>query len=159
MAIGYLIAAVLAAAVAVFALQNGAPTPVRFLAWNLEGIPLAGLILGALAAGLVIAGIPLGIQRWTARAQASYVFNRRWEPFVQYEYINFDPNELSAGAQNQVHAIRAGANYFLFGHNAKLTADATYLPNGLPVSDDASGTVQSNRHNEILARVQFQLLL
>ena len=70
MAIGYLIAAVLAAAVAVFALQNGAPTPVRFLAWNLEGIPLAGLILGALAAGLVIAGIPLGIQRWTARAQA-----------------------------------------------------------------------------------------
>jgi len=70
MAIGYLIAAVLAAAVAVFALQNGAPTPMRFLAWNFEGIPLAGLILGALAAGLVIAGIPLGIQRWTARAQA-----------------------------------------------------------------------------------------
>ena len=70
MALGYLIAAVLAAGVAVFALQNGAPTPVRFLAWNLEGVPLAGLILGALAAGLVIAGIPLGIQRWNARAQA-----------------------------------------------------------------------------------------
>ena len=70
MALGYLIAAVLAAGVAVFALQNGAPTPVRFLAWNLEGVPLAGLILGALAAGLVIAGIPLGLQRWNARAQA-----------------------------------------------------------------------------------------
>ena len=70
MALGYLIAAVLAAGVAVFALQNGAPTPVRFLAWNLEGVPLAGLILGALAAGLVIAGVPLGIQRWQARAQA-----------------------------------------------------------------------------------------
>ena len=70
MALGYLIAAVLAAGVAVFALQNGAPTPVRFLAWNLEGVPLAGLILGALAAGLVIAGVPLGIQRWNARAQA-----------------------------------------------------------------------------------------
>ena len=70
MALGYLIAAVLAAGVAVFALQNGAPTPVRFLAWQLESVPLAGLILGALAAGLVIAGIPLGIQRWNARAQA-----------------------------------------------------------------------------------------
>ena len=70
MAVGYLIAAVLAAGVAVFALQNGAPTPVRFLAWQLESVPLAGLILGALAAGLVIAGIPLGIQRWNARAQA-----------------------------------------------------------------------------------------
>ena len=70
MALGYLVAAVLAAAVAVFALQNGAPTPVRFLAWQLESVPLAGLILGALAAGLVIAGIPLGLQRWQARAQA-----------------------------------------------------------------------------------------
>src|SRR6267142_110804 len=70
MAIGYLIAAVVAAAVAVFALQNGAPTAVRFLAWQLESIPLAGLILGALAAGLVVAGIPLGLQRWQARAQA-----------------------------------------------------------------------------------------
>ena len=70
MALGYLIAAVLAAGVAVFALQNGAPTPVRFLAWQLESVPLAGLILGALAAGLVIAGIPLGLQRWNARAQA-----------------------------------------------------------------------------------------
>src|SRR3989442_4162022 len=70
MALGYLIAAVLAAAVAVFALQNGAPTPVRFLAWQLESVPLAGLVLGALAAGLVIAGIPLGLQRWQARAQA-----------------------------------------------------------------------------------------
>src|SRR5437899_6548288 len=70
MALGYLVAAVLAAAVAVFALQNGAPTPVRFLAWQLESVPLAGLILGALAAGLIIAGIPLGLQRWQARAQA-----------------------------------------------------------------------------------------
>jgi uncharacterized integral membrane protein len=70
MALGYLIAAVLAATMAVFALQNGAPTSVRFLAWQLEGVPLAGLILGALAAGLVIAGIPLGLQRWQARAQA-----------------------------------------------------------------------------------------
>jgi uncharacterized integral membrane protein len=70
MALGYLIAAVLAAGVAVFALQNGAPTPVRFLAWQIEGVPLAGLILGALAAGLVIAGIPLGLQRWQARSQA-----------------------------------------------------------------------------------------
>jgi uncharacterized integral membrane protein len=70
MVLGYLIAAVLAAAMAVFALQNGAPTSVRFLAWQLEGVPLAGLILGALAAGLVIAGIPLGLQRWHARAQA-----------------------------------------------------------------------------------------
>src|SRR5215813_8923568 len=70
MAVGYLLVALLAAAVAVFALQNGAPTTVRFFVWNLDGIPLAGLILGALVAGLVIAGVPLSIQRWRARSQA-----------------------------------------------------------------------------------------
>ena len=70
MAVGYLIVAILAAAVAVFALQNGAPTTVTFLAWHLEGVPLAGLILGAFVAGIVIAGVPLGVQRWRARSQA-----------------------------------------------------------------------------------------
>jgi uncharacterized integral membrane protein len=62
--------AVLGAVVAVFALQNGAPATVRFFVWSLDGVPLAGLILGAFVAGLVIAGVPLGIQRWRARAHA-----------------------------------------------------------------------------------------
>ena len=70
MAVGYLLVALLAAIVAVFALQNGTPATVRFLVWNLNAIPLAGLILGAFAAGLIIAGVPLGIQRWRARSQA-----------------------------------------------------------------------------------------
>jgi uncharacterized integral membrane protein len=70
MAIGYVVVAVLAAAVAVFALQNGTATPVRFLAWSLDGVPLAGLILAAFAAGLIIAGVPLALQRWRARSQA-----------------------------------------------------------------------------------------
>jgi len=65
----YLLVAFLAAAVAVFALQNGTPATVRVFAWNLAGVPLAGLILGAFAAGLVIAGVPLGIQRWRARSR------------------------------------------------------------------------------------------
>jgi uncharacterized integral membrane protein len=78
MALGYLLVAVLAAAVAVFALQNGAPTPVRFMVWNLDGVPLAGLILGAFGAGLLIAGVPLGIQRWRARSQT-----RRLEAHVR----------------------------------------------------------------------------
>jgi uncharacterized integral membrane protein len=78
MAIGYLVVALLAAVVAVFALQNGAPATVRFLFWSLDGVPLAGLILGAFAAGLVIAGLPLGIQHWRARSQA-----RRLEAHVR----------------------------------------------------------------------------
>src|SRR6185295_15019044 len=69
MAATYLVMAVLGAAVAVFALQNGTPATVRLLGFRLEGVPLAGLILGAFVAGLVVAGVPLGIQRWRARAQ------------------------------------------------------------------------------------------
>ena len=69
MVIGYVVVAVLAAVVAVFALQNGTPTPVRFLVWSLDGVPLAGLILGAFAAGLIIAGVPLAVHRWRAGSQ------------------------------------------------------------------------------------------
>ena len=64
MAAGYLIVTLVAAAVAVFALQNGEPTAVRFIVWTVEGFPLAGLILLALACGIVVAGVPLWIQRW-----------------------------------------------------------------------------------------------
>ncbi|TMQ28372.1 MAG: LapA family protein [Candidatus Rokuibacteriota bacterium] len=87
MAIAYLLVALLAAAVAVFALQNGTPTTVHVFVWNLEGVPLAGLILGSFAAGLAIAGVPLGIQRWRARAQA-----RRFEARAK---------ELEATAQRE----------------------------------------------------------
>jgi len=69
MTFGYLVVALVAAAVAVFALQNGEPAPVRFLAWTAGGFPLAGLILMSLACGLVIAGVPLLIQRWRLRAR------------------------------------------------------------------------------------------
>lgn len=69
MAIGYLLVAVIAAALAVFALQNGAPVAVEFVVWKIDGVPLAGVILGAFGAGLIIAGVPLAIQRWRARSQ------------------------------------------------------------------------------------------
>src|SRR5262249_6334575 len=66
---GYLIVALVAAGVAVFALQNGEPTPVHFILWTVEGFPLAGLILLALACGIVLAGVPLLIQRWRLRGR------------------------------------------------------------------------------------------
>ena len=40
MALWYLIVALLATAVAVFALQNSSQTSVRFLVWTLDGLPL-----------------------------------------------------------------------------------------------------------------------
>jgi uncharacterized integral membrane protein len=69
-AFGYLVVALLAAAVAVFALQNSAPTSVRFLMWTLDGLPLAAVALASLGIGLVVAGLPLWIRSWRSRSRA-----------------------------------------------------------------------------------------
>ena len=47
---------------AIFALQNTHQTAVRFALWRLDGVPIAGLVLGSLGAGLLIAGLPLWIK-------------------------------------------------------------------------------------------------
>jgi uncharacterized integral membrane protein len=69
MTFGYLIVALLTAAVVVFAFQNGTPVSVRFLAWTVPEVSVAAVILIALVSGLVIAAIPLWIQRWRLRAR------------------------------------------------------------------------------------------
>jgi uncharacterized integral membrane protein len=68
MIFGYVVVALIGAAVAIFALQNGTPTPVRFLVWAIPGVPVAGLALLGLLAGTFLAGLPLTIQRWMLRS-------------------------------------------------------------------------------------------
>ena len=67
MALGYLLVAILGAGVAVFALQNAEPTRIQFLAWSVDRVPVAGVILASLAIGIVLTGVPMGIQRWRLR--------------------------------------------------------------------------------------------
>ena len=69
MAAAYILVALISATVAVFALQNGQPTAFRFLGWSLDNVPLAGAILAALVAGLVVAGVPLALARWRWRSR------------------------------------------------------------------------------------------
>jgi uncharacterized integral membrane protein len=69
MTFGYLVVALLAAAVTVFAIQNSAPTAVEFLMWRREGTPVSALILVSLGAGLLLAGVPLALQKWRLRAR------------------------------------------------------------------------------------------
>jgi uncharacterized integral membrane protein len=70
MALWFLIVALLATAVAVFALQNSSQTSVRFLVWTLDGLPLAAVALASLGIGLVLCGLPLWIQSWRWRSRA-----------------------------------------------------------------------------------------
>jgi uncharacterized integral membrane protein len=69
MGFGYLVVAIITTAIVVFAFQNGAPVSVRFLVWTVPEVSAAAVILLALVAGLVIAAIPLWIQRWRLRVR------------------------------------------------------------------------------------------
>lgn len=72
MRLGYVVVAAVAILVTVFALQNTDPAVVRFLAWRLETVPVAVLVLVTLGAGLLIAGVPLAIRLavWRSRARS-----------------------------------------------------------------------------------------
>jgi uncharacterized integral membrane protein len=70
MGLAYIVVALLSAAIAVFALQNNQPMSVRFLAWSVDNVPLAGAILAGLGAGLLLAIIPLSIGSWRWRSRA-----------------------------------------------------------------------------------------
>jgi hypothetical protein len=124
-----------------------------------SGLGLYGAFLGRYTKENTISKFTGDTYDWSFRAQASYVIGTHWEPFLQYEYIRFDKNTFAVGVRDELHAIRGGVSYYLYGHNAKLTFDATYLPNGSPIADDGAGVLQNNNHNEIVGRAQFQLLL
>jgi outer membrane murein-binding lipoprotein Lpp len=92
--------------------------------------------------------------------KAGYALSKRWEVFAQYSYIQFDSGEFAAGTESSTHEITCGVNYYLKGHSAKLTFDATWLPDGTPVANDGGGILaQPNSENEFVVRGQFQLLL
>ena len=69
MTFGYFVVALLTAAVVIFAFQNGTPLSVRFMGWTVPEVSAAAVILIALVSGLLIAAIPLWIQRWRLRVR------------------------------------------------------------------------------------------
>jgi uncharacterized integral membrane protein len=70
MGLVYIIVGLVSAAIAIFALQNNQPLSVRFAAWSLDNVPLAGALLVALGAGLVVAALPLLASNLRLRARA-----------------------------------------------------------------------------------------
>ena len=70
MGLAFIIVGIVSAGIAVFALQNNQPLSLRFIAWSLDNVPLAGAILVALAAGLILAAVPLLFSNWRLRSRA-----------------------------------------------------------------------------------------
>lgn len=65
----YFVIAALAIAVAVFALQNADRVTVSFLAWKVEGAPLAAVILVSGAVGGILVSLAGFVQRWRLRTR------------------------------------------------------------------------------------------
>ena len=96
---------------------------------------------------------------WGLLAQAGYLIpDTKWEPYVRVDYISFDDANIPAGAEDTVTEFTLGANYYIHGHDLKLTFDVMWLPNGSPVSDTGSGVLATD-DSEFVIRGQFQLLL
>jgi hypothetical protein len=95
---------------------------------------------------------------WGFIAQAGYLINPKLELFARYGYLRLDEDGIADGVEQNVHEITAGGNYFLQGHNAKVTIDIGWLPNGAPFADDGAGILAGNDPSFYL-RGQFQLLL
>jgi uncharacterized integral membrane protein len=68
MTFGYLVVALLAVAVTIFAVINSSQITVNLVFRQYE-LPLSALVLLSLAAGIVVAGVPLSLQRWRLRAR------------------------------------------------------------------------------------------
>lgn len=79
MALKYIAVAVIAGGLTLFALQNNAPTPLRFAVWRLDAVPLATIILVSVALGVVLVGVPLLVQSWRLRSRLRSLESRLGE--------------------------------------------------------------------------------
>jgi hypothetical protein len=93
------------------------------------------------------------------RLQASYLFNPHWEGFGRYDYVHLDEREFKTPTSSGVSEFTLGANYYIYGQNAKLTLDLSYLPKGTPTTDTGNDLIENPGHADLLFRTQFQLLL
>lgn len=98
-------------------------------------------------------------------AQLGYEINPAVELFGRYSLVHQDHNfvAVTAGQPQNIHEITAGVNWYLgekgaFGNHAKITVDATYLPNGSPADFTQADILKNaNKKDEFILRAQFQL--
>ena len=98
-----------------------------------------------------------------AELQIAYGVNDRLELFARGGVIILDLDSLDDINQqddldDDSYELTIGGNYYFEGHAAKVTIDATYLPNGYPDSNSGIGYA-GNEEDQLIIRGQFQLLL
>jgi hypothetical protein len=118
-------------------------------------------IYNASTAGASIAAPPAAIlgtptNEYAAMIQAGLLIDKHVEPFGRFEYLRL--RGTATTAKNFIPVVTGGVNYYFFGHGAKLTAQATYLPHGIPIDDTGSDILAlPSARGELVGIVQFQL--
>jgi uncharacterized integral membrane protein len=72
----YLLIAAVAIAIAIFALQNADHVTVRLLSWQIEGAPLAAVILVSGGVGALLVSLVGLVQRWRLRSKIRQLESR-----------------------------------------------------------------------------------
>ena len=91
--------------------------------------------------------------------QASFmVIPDKLEPFIRYEYIDFD--EAYSSSYDEVSIVTVGANYYFKKHAAKFTMDVVWALDALPVKEEGLGLQvdDPDGDDQIVVRAQFQVL-
>lgn len=89
------------------------------------------------------------------------------ELFGRYEWIDFDGvyyRNNGAGTQggtanlvkDELGIFSAGINYYIHKHSAKLTLDAQYTFDPVPVSNSGGGLLSSSDDSQFVLRSQLQ---
>ncbi len=73
MALVYILMIVIGAAGAIFAIQNIDPVVIRFLAWRLDGAPLAMVIILSIAIGVVFTSLVGLVQQLKLRSRIRHL--------------------------------------------------------------------------------------
>ena len=131
---------------------------------NSRGYSLYVAGLGDFTALRGVAGpVPVSNFDYGGLLQVAYAFEKKYEPFFRVDAIRLD-HDL-APTHNLISEFTLGANYYLgdegaYGHHAKFTLDASYLPLGPgPVNRLNEDELFSNYRNEFLFEGTFQLWL
>lgn len=116
---------------------------------NTTGLMVYGAVLAVSTFGHGDAGDDFD---YGALVQAGYLLDPKFEVFGRYGLVDLENrNEL-------IHELVVGVNYYIHSHNAKLTADVTFLPNGAP-ANSGLGILDSDDEPQIVGRLQFQLAI
>jgi len=84
--------------------------------------------------------------------------NGYFEPFVRYEYIDFD--EAVMGYEDQISFITTGVNWYHRKHNSKLSADVVIALDPVDDGQDSLGILGDNMDadSQVAVRLQYQVL-